>query len=108
MTDKAPVVENNVVISKSLDYKVQASSAPKYRLSLLPPQTSLPSTMSATSITESIIELPAGKAFNLSNSFLLFNVAFALPGAAARFNYFPADFNPTIQRIQLYTRGVLI
>ena len=105
MTDKQPVVDNNVVISKSLDYKVQASSAPKYKMSLLTPQSGTQSVeISTTATKETLIELPAGKAYNLANSVLYFNLNFRA-SAAGRINWQPVDFCPAIHRIQLYTRG---
>jgi hypothetical protein len=105
MTDKQPVQENNVVISKSLDYKVQASSAPKYKMSLLVPQSGSQSvTITPTATSETLIELPAGKAFNLSDSVLYFNLTYPASGAG-NFNWQPVDFCPAINRIQLYTRG---
>ena len=49
--------------------------------------------------------MPAGKAYNLANSVLYFNLAYSAGGAAGRFNWLPVDQCPAIQRIQLYTRG---
>ncbi|MFM7859786.1 MAG: hypothetical protein ACKO96_49605, partial [Flammeovirgaceae bacterium] len=51
-----------------------------------------------------MIELPAGKGYNLANSVLYFNLAFSASGAG-NFNWLPVDFCPVIHRIQLYTRG---
>jgi hypothetical protein len=103
---ETPVVENNVVISKSLDYKIQASSAPKYKMSLLTPQSGGTSvTILPTSTVESLIELPAGKAYNLANSVLNMTFTPGIPGNAGRFNWYPVDFCPLIHRIQLYSRG---
>jgi hypothetical protein len=66
-----PIEDGNTVISKSLDYKIQTSSTPHYKMSLLVPQSGLQSvTVTPTAIAETMIELPAGKAYNLAESVL--------------------------------------
>lgn len=100
-----PVEDGNTVISKSLDYKIQSSSTPHYQMNLLVPQSGTQTvTVQSSSSIESLIELPAGKAYNLSRSELSFYAIVAASGAD-KYNFLPTDACPMISRLQLMTRG---
>jgi hypothetical protein len=105
LQEQAPVESGNVVISKSLDYKIQASSVPKYKKHrIYPVSGGLNAQASESGGTELMIEIPAGKAFNLSET--VFYGTYNIPAQGVdNYSWLPVDHFPFIRELQLYTRG---
>ena len=75
------------IVDPALDYRKQTISAPTYRFSRVVQNTGGTGvTLSATSVSESIFDLPA-KCRSLSRSFLYFDITVPDPGASTQFNH---------------------
>ena len=99
-------VIDNVLISPALDYKQMSVSRPTYRFSRLLPNTGSSSlTVTSAGGQEILIEIPAGKAFNLSESRLLYSITNIATAGAAISYWYRADILPFVSQIQLYTRS---
>ncbi len=93
------------LVAKSLDYEIVATTAPKYKMSLLVPQQGQSNNIVPASTSISMIELPAYKVFNLAETVLSFTVTAGRSGVGNSANWVYADKASMISRIQLYTRG---
>jgi hypothetical protein len=105
LQDQAPLEKENIVMSKSLVYKMKTSAVPKYKKHRIVPNSgSLETVVAKTGTTETIFELPAGKAYNLAETTLYGTFNIPRP-AVNRYNWIPVDHFPKIREFQIYTRG---
>lgn len=92
-------------MSSELNYAKTNVSPPSYQLSLLTQQSGGSQvTLNAAGGQQSVFELPANIAYNLSKSVLTFNYTIPAPGAV-QFNVVYNDCIPLINQITLYTRA---
>ena len=93
-------------IPSELNYRKTDVTFPQYQLSLVTQQSGGSGTNSVTLDTsggqQSIFELPASNAFNLSQSFLDFD--YTIPALAANFNVAFMNTVPAIRQITFQTR----
>lgn len=92
-------------LSQQLDYKKVPYMHPTYRLSKVLPQSGLQNTtISTAGGQETIFECPI-YAFNLSKSYINFEIAPPISAVASTINFMFTDCMAPIRQLQLYTRS---